>query len=221
MQPGTDRTPGLYTMYTFDRRNAVLGVPSLFCGWIVWVTTAGPHWSNRAWKRLKIDGRISITIFSPLSQSINALVRDYPWWVLKKTPASLPWQSANPFWLAHSPANMPEVSEQVKQAVNIRALFAIVRGTLESQAVSLPVRGHSPYWNASESEASEFLGKASESETEIHLADGAHCSAVCAPTGSSRSECLSLFITYGSISKNSRLKKCSRTISFRNVRFDE
>ena len=198
MQPGTDRTPGLYTMYTFDRRNAVLGVPSLFCGWIVWVTTAGLHWSNRAWKRLKIDGRISITIFSPLSQSINALVRDYPWWVLKKRQPPYRGNQRTHFgW-----PTRPRICLRSANRSNRRLIFAPSSLSFEGHWKArpfhnpLPVRGHSPYWNASESEASEFLGKASESETEIHLADGAHCSAVCAPTGSSRSECLSLSLLH-------------------------
>ena len=63
------------------------------------------------------QNRISITIFSPLSQSINALARDYPWRVLKKRR---PPNQAYSRPLAQ-PANMPEVSEQVKQAVNMRA----------------------------------------------------------------------------------------------------
>lgn len=63
------------------------------------------------------QNRISITIFSPLSQSINALACDYPWRVLKKRR---PPNQAYSRPLAQ-PANMPEVSEQVKQAVNMRA----------------------------------------------------------------------------------------------------
>lgn len=87
------------------------------------------------------QNRISITIFSPLSQSINALARDYPWRVLKN--AGLPIRRT----LAHSPS--PQICLRSANRSNRRLICVplLVLGALKSQeGRGNFCRVHSRHW---------------------------------------------------------------------------